>query len=240
MIRLALSCFAVLFSTPRCEEHLNPDRLSALYAKIDSEGDGKVSLDDLLQFVKFTQEVGARKGVPGLIAHLDKDGNGMLDLKEITKDLDEAEQSPRVEELKKLETQKFKLADVDGDGYLTSDEAIFMFHNELHDGINDLTVQDQHKLHDSNGDGKLSVEEIFGATKDEEKEKKLDKDGDGFITHKEFKDYLSGQHHTEDEMKAFLVAADADLDGYITERELPRALDEHEHHFHEWVRHHDL
>merc|ERR1712110_355500 len=84
------------------------------------------------------------------------------------------------------------------------------------------------KQKDKDGDGFLSMNELFELEGDAEQEEswpaeefvKVDRNGDGKIDVKELGPYESGRHHTEISFKALLEAMDTDGDGHVSADEM--------------------
>jgi len=161
-------------------------------AKLDKDGDGKVSKDEY-------------RGPDEMFVKLDADGDGALSA-------DEARQMGRImNELtwEKVDRQAmFKAIDADGDGVVTQDEFMAASLAEI---VSKAQQQARKSLYggaarsgrekgkrgdpisrlDKDGDGKLSKDEL--PEKMQGKFDRLDKDGDGFVTADEMKGARGGR-----------------------------------------------
>merc|ERR1711920_1210062 len=117
-----------------------------------------------------------------------------------------------LEQRKKIETQKFSAADVNGDGFLDSHELPALFYPETHDAVLRVTVAETLRQKDLNKDGKLTPREFWeadeadgdeGELSEEENSDfgKLDTDGDGTLNMQELSMWESGRFHTIEAMK---------------------------------------
>ena len=155
-------------------------------AKLDTDGDGKVSKDEY-------------RGPDEAFVRLDADGDGFVGA-------EEARQTGKV--LNELTWEKvdrqgmFKAIDADGDGVVTQDEfmgaslaevvgkamqeaKMAMYGKRARAGGEKRKKGDFLSRLDKDGDGKLSKDEF--PEKMQQRFERLDKDGDGFVTAEEMK-----------------------------------------------------
>ena len=146
------------------------EQLHRMHDKIDKDKDGKVSVAEVVNFATYMNHVITGKEVSAMLVDLDKDDDGKLSWQEHLDDLHHFHQPPddADEEAKKeMETriafdkQKFQAADVDKDGFLSAEEAVFFFLPETHPNVLDVVVHDVMKNKDKDGDGYLSPEEMW-------------------------------------------------------------------------------
>lgn len=243
------------------EEAMSPEQLRALHAKFDQNGDGKVSLSEVLDFARHMSKAIAGKDVSAILEEIDTDKDGKLSLQEHLNDLhqqadggDEAEMK-ELESRKVVETAKFKAADVDKDQVLSAHEVASLFYPEPNPAVLEVVVQDTMKMKDKDGDGVLSAKEFweFGEEDGEEQLseeemqdfQKLDKDGNGVLNMEELRAWESGLFHTEAAMIKLIQIADKDGDMQATAEELENAREElansdAQYHLIEWAEHHEL
>merc|ERR1712232_496178 len=135
------------------------------------------------------------------------------------------------------ETDKFNAADTNGDGVLEGDEVPGVFFPETNDGVLEILARATLKEKDTNKDGKLTAKEFWEgdvatdqdlSISDEEHEdfRKLDTDGDGFISLQELKHWESGAYHTSEALKRLYIIADKDKDNHVTLEEMTKAKEE--------------
>lgn len=249
------------------EETISKDKLRALHAKFDKNGDGKVSLAEVLEFADHQAHAIAGRDVKTILEEIDADKDGKLSLQEHLNDIhrDEPETEEERKELelqKKLETEKFMAADADKDQKLDIKEVVSLFFPETNAAVLSVVVKDTMKARDKDGDGVLSFKEFSeepdeeGITVegDEEKAqhedelkdfKNLDKDGDGVLNLEELKAWESGVFQTEAAMLRLIQTAYKDGDMQATAEELENAREElastdvHDH-LMEWAESHEL
>jgi len=237
------------------------EQMRKLHGKMDANADGKVAMAEALDFAKTIRKVIVRRDVSTILDELDSDRDGRLDLKELLKDLEiwlhEAEEGDKEPQVRKeLEIAKFKVADANGDGFLTDEELAPVFYPETHEGVLAIAAGHTHKRKDVDGNGQLSPVEFWegdgvdgsdvAISKDEEADfAKLDKDGSGSLSIEELKIWEGGSFHLEDAMRKFFDIADKDHDLHVTADEFANARDaligsDAQYHFMEWTEHHEL
>jgi len=252
------------------EQTISKEKLRYLHSKFDKNGDGKVSLAEVLEFANHMTAAAAGKDVSSILEEVDANKDGKLSLKEHLDDLHqnsppETEEDQKELELqKKLETEKFMAADTDKDQMLDVKEVAALFFPETNAAVLTVVVKDTMRHRDKDGDGKLSFEEFSeqdpsdeeGITVESEEDrhfaeeerkdfKNLDKDGDGFLNLEELRAWESGVFHTEAAMLRLIQTADKDGDMQATAEELENAREELastdvHDHLMEWADSHEL
>jgi len=234
------------------DEHISSEQIRALHKKIDASADGKVSLEEMLQFAKLARRDIAAKDATHVIEEMDTDKDGKLSVDELVdgtfghdmpEDVDVPKstdpgilaQEENLKNDKELERQKFKLADKNGDGFLDKDELPHALFPELHEGVSHLTASDAVKSKDKNGDGELSPDEFWEYEdvdakdlQEQEAERKaefekLDLDKNGKLSVKEYTPWYAGSYHTDEAMRHLFEIADEDGDHHLTALELDNA-----------------
>lgn len=243
------------------QDALSSETIRGVHGKIDANGNGKVSLEEIMTFSDQMRKVIAAKDIGTLLEEMDIDKDGKLSLDELMKDMeqwgdgDEEDQKDK-EERMAVEKLKFKVADSDGDGFLSNTELPALFYPETHDGVLDITAKSALKSKDRNGDGKLTSKEFWEGdvvdgedleiSEEEQADfKHLDKNGDGFLDLQEIKAWESGRFHTEQAMKKMFELADKDSDMHLSADELDKAREQiagtdAQYHLMEWAEHHEL
>lgn len=244
------------------EDSLTADQLRRMHGKFDQNGDGKVSLQEVMAFSASIGKSIAGKDIGAILEEIDTNKDGSLGLEEHLNDIhnqadggDEAEMK-ELEHRKGVETAKFKAADLNNDGALDKTELPSLFYPETHEGVLSVTVSETMRQKDGNKDGKLSPKEFWesdqmdGDDSDLSQEEKadfarLDTDGDGSLSENELRAWESGRFHTEDAMKKLFDVADKDNDMHITADEIAGARDQiaasdAQYHLIEWAEHHEL
>jgi len=244
------------------EDTLTADQLRKLHAKFDGNGDGRVSLSEVMAFAENVGKAIAGKDIGAILEEIDTSKDGKLSLDEHINDIhnqadggDEAEMK-ELEHRKGVETAKFKAADTNRDGFLDKTELPALFYPETHEGVLDVTVAETMRQKDLNHDGKLTPKEFWESDQmdgddadlsDEEKADfaRLDTNGDGALDQRELRSWESGRFHTEDAIKKLFDASDKDSDLHLTADELAQARDQiaasdAQYHLIEWAEHHEL
>lgn len=247
------------------EELLTVEQLRGLHTHFDENKDGKVSFQEIIHYSKKIAKAIAFKDMPTILEELDSSKDGKLSLQEHLEDIqtnqvmavgnkDEADKE--MERHKTLESKKFAAADSNGDQALDATELSALLYPETHESVLALVAEETLRFKDTDGDGKLSVQEFWeavdsdgdgGELSDEEKEDfaKLDANGDGFLNLDELRVWESGVFHTESAMKSLFEIADKDSDMHVTADELVSARErigagEAQYHLMEWAEHHEL
>eukprot|EP00930_Biecheleria_cincta_P025340 TRINITY_DN1805_c0_g1_i2.p1 TRINITY_DN1805_c0_g1~~TRINITY_DN1805_c0_g1_i2.p1 ORF type:complete len:267 (-),score=94.39 TRINITY_DN1805_c0_g1_i2:42-842(-) len=244
------------------EDMLTPEQFVKVHGLADANKDGKLSMQELLDFSQKTRSIAFGKDINTVLTEMDENKDGKLSFDELQasdpggSDQMEGEEKKEEEKRMALEKMKFEAADLDRDGLLTTDELVGLFYPEQNNEVLKIISQDTLSLKDTDKDGHLSPSEFWegdiatdeaGKIADEElKEfKLLDKDGDGRMNVEELMHWESGHHHTKAAMDQLLATADKNSDGHLTTEELTGARDELAgtdagYHFLEWAEHHEL
>lgn len=242
------------------EDTLSGDQMRSLHKNFDANGDGKVSLSEIMHFSDRMRKEIAGKDIGTVMEEMDTDKDGKLSWEELLKDMNqwaEGEEERAVHEERILtEREKFQTADVNGDGFLDIKELPALFYPETHEGVLALAAKHALKQKDSNGDGRLTPKEFWEgdavegeelAISEEEQADfaKLDKNKDGYLDLEELKAWESGKFHTEQAMQKLFEIADRDGDMHVTADELDAAKEQiagsdAQYHLMEWAEHHEL
>eukprot|EP00437_Effrenium_voratum_P010789 CAMPEP_0181440938 /NCGR_PEP_ID=MMETSP1110-20121109/23240_1 /TAXON_ID=174948 /ORGANISM="Symbiodinium sp., Strain CCMP421" /LENGTH=271 /DNA_ID=CAMNT_0023564787 /DNA_START=61 /DNA_END=873 /DNA_ORIENTATION=- len=224
------------------EEAMTKEQLRALHAKFDQNGDGKVSLSEVLEFAGQMSKAIAGKDVSAILEEIDTDKDGKLSLSEHLNDIHQQadggdeEEIKEMEKRKNVETEKFRAADIDNDQALSPQEVASLFYPETNPAVLDVVVRDTMRMKDKDGNGVLTAKEFweFGEEDGEEQLseeevqdfEKLDKDGNGVLDLDELRKWESGLFHTEAAMIRLIQLADKDGDMQATAEELENAREE--------------
>jgi len=242
------------------EQAMTKEQLKDIHAKIDSNSDGKISLHEAMEYSAKMSKIFAGKDMASLLQELDTDTDGKLSLQEHLDEIGamseeaDADELMAMEQRKILQTDKFKAADSNSDGFLEPQEMSGLFFPETHPGVLEVAVRETMRLKDRDADGKLSTKEFWEIeegddvqlTEEELKEfNDLDKDKSGSLDLNELKAYESGLSETENSLMKLLEVCDKDGDKQCTLQELEssrEALTSTEAHLQllEWSQGHEL
>ena len=106
----------------RTEEESSSDKDTEMFSKIDTNGDGTVSSDELATFKAQGPEGGPT--TEEMLSQLDTDGSGDVSQSEFTSGMEQMRQNRRTEEESSSDkdTEMFSKIDTNGDGTVSSDE----------------------------------------------------------------------------------------------------------------------
>merc|ERR1712187_34317 len=178
----------------------------------------------------------AAKDLDTIFASIDTDKDGKISLEERLKDLtgSSEDEDEEVKKLGDVEKIRFKTADLDGDGFLNTEEASRLFNPD--NNVLGLMAEASFKEWDADGNGEVSMEEFWSgvhvdleheASEEEKAEfKRLDADQNGVLNLAEVSNWESGIFHTEEAMKQMFALVDADKDNYVTADELSKAREQ--------------
>jgi len=254
------------------DEHVTSDQLTHLHFKMDENKDGKISKSEILDFSKATKLSQRDVLVEGAFQQIDEDADGRVSLSEhlasvvghpvpddveMPKDDLSDEDAKQLEKDKSVEAAKFKVADKDGDGFLSTVELQVMLHPLVHPEIMHIVASSTFEGMDKDGDGVLTSDELsdyaphsFSEDGEEDERSKgdfakLDLDGNGKLNLAELKPWVSEEFHTAEAVHELFQLADEDKDEHITPGELQNARlhlgnTQIVDHFADWAMHHEL
>jgi len=242
-----------------------PETLHKLHKMIDTDGDGKMSLDEILDFERSTGRAISLRDVGSVIEMTDTSKDGKLSLEEYLRHLrgeednEDEEEKDRLEQQMEVETAKFIAADGDRDGFLEESELGYLLYPETHDEVLSIAAKDSMRQKDADDNGMLSFEEFYAhdvpegeegppehqVDEDQVQFSKLDRNGDGHIDLEEFKAWEAGSFHAQESMRTLVNISDRDGDGHVTAEELAGSREhladsEAMHHLTAWIEHHEL
>jgi Ca2+-binding EF-hand superfamily protein len=211
---------------------MTAEQMRTLHKKIDTDGNGKVSILEITNFAEKMRRAIAKRELDTIIAAMDADKDGKLSLAEF---LGSRVSGPDAAEAREAKTRDFQSVDADSDGLVDADELPALFHHYTNEKVENMLTTVAMKDKDLDNDGSLSIEEFYDNTRSEPGAalhlspservtfKKLDKDGNGKLTQEELRPWESGSFSTAEAMKQLIKGADVDGDQQITADELVRA-----------------
>ncbi|KAN0004147.1 hypothetical protein ACTFIZ_010302 [Dictyostelium cf. discoideum] len=134
--------------------------------KFDSNGDGNITFDEVVKRLKETGSKDPLRAASSMFIALDKDKNGIIELKEVEAHKAELGAKKLQKAITNMCNNFLKDYDTNGDGNISWDEACDYVNKNNPDAIAPLMI----------------VENFFS---------ELDKDNDKVITKKEIKEYVS-------------------------------------------------
>ncbi|OAF70592.1 Splicing factor Prp8 [Intoshia linei] len=162
------------------EEELSEIREA--FALFDKDGDGSITVKELGIVMHALGQKPSEEELITMVAEVDVDGNGEIDIEEFTYMLAKImQQADSDKEIK----DAFLLFDRDGDGYLNAKELKYVM-NKLGDKITDEEADQMVKQADLDGDGKISFDDIQKEDMPPEHVRKIIKDH-GDLTSRKFR-----------------------------------------------------
>lgn len=229
------------------------ERLAKIVDKIDRDSDGFVTLDELKDWIDYSQKKYINDDVtrqwqannPENLEKLPWENYrtmvyGFMD------NMDQAEleedDGTSYSDMLNRDKRRWDTADLDKDGSLSFDEYKFFLHPEEADHMRMMVVQETMEDIDIDKDGKISLEEYIGDMflEDEDSEEPAwvsnekeqfssfrDKDGDGYMNEEEVKAWIipPDYDHSSAEAKHLVYEADSDQDEKLTKNEILNKYD---------------
>jgi len=194
------------FDVPEPEERLlTPEQLLKFHAKMDADADGKLSLDEVLQFAHDNRKSAAAIDGKALMKTMDTDKDGQINLDELELGLAAYFYPKLHEDILQIVTQRtLENKDLDKDGLITIDE----FWNGV-------------EVPGMNPSGSHSVDELHLFNK-------LDTDGSGSINMNELRVWESWHIDFAGAIENFMQLADTNKDQHVTIEELQAAIEKEE------------
>jgi len=234
-------------------DELTPDqskeKLGKLFHKVDADGDGQVTEDELKKWIQHTQNRYIREDSDKQMKQNDMDKDGHVSWDEYKKStygfLDENEsEKEHYADMLSRDEKRFKLADKEGDMKLKIEEFSAFLHPESHEHMKSIVVNETLEDIDKDKDGSISLEEYLGDLWPEEDRKKgeepdwvktereqftefRDKNKDGKMDADEVKDWIlpPDYDHVSSEAKHLVSESDGDGDGKISKEEMVEKYD---------------
>ncbi|KAF2905300.1 hypothetical protein ILUMI_00874 [Ignelater luminosus] len=230
-------------------------RLGIMVDKIDHNKDGVINLEELKDWIRYTQKRYINEDVERQWKQHNSDSSqdtiswadykkmvyGFLDNMDAN-DANKDDEGFSYKNMLKRDRRRWSAADSNGDDLLTKEEFGAFLHPEETEHMRDIVVLETMEDIDKDSDGKISVTEYIGdmyrAEEDEvepdwvknEREQfstYRDKDGDGFMDTEEVKNWILPPDfdHAEAEARHLIYEADSDADQKLTKDEILNKYD---------------
>jgi len=205
----------------------DPQRMmEAMHKKMDIDGDGRLSLYEVMEFYRLNIKVMAANASADRMEVYDTNKDGQLSFEEMTVDYEDIDTNRLSDHEKKiLETEKqhlkdrFEAADTNKDGKLDKNELGQIDWPQASPDVLKALAQTSVKRKDQDGDGKLDPKEFFSGLEKNARWKRfaqLDVDGDGKLSEEELYVKESSEHHILSAFKALFADADTDKDSHLS------------------------
>jgi len=225
-------------------DELSPEeskkQLGKLFHKVDKDGNGLVTLEEMKFWIKYTQERYVRDDANNQFGSSDADKDGKVSWAE-WKNVTYGPEEDDAEEVKKLvekDEKRFNKADKNGDKSLDKDEFVPFMHPENDPDMKSVVVEETLADIDKDHDGKISIDEYIGdlwpeeerggeepewlKTEREQFTAHRDKDKNGFMDKEEVADWIMPDDfdHIDSEASHLVSESDTDKDGSISKEEM--------------------
>jgi len=238
---------------------LNKSKMEAMHKKMDIDGDGRVSLKEVIDFNELIfKDMAAKESANMESQGYDTNKDGKVSFEEIMNIFQDDSDTSRLsdddkkvhEEQKRREEQnskeRFEAADTNKDGQLDKNEFGHFDHPQASPDVLKALVKARVKRKDLDGDGKLDSKEYFAAEGvDKVFFSKIDVDGDGKLSEEELYMQETKENHVLSAFKALLADADTDKDSHLSLDEFHKHMPltsklEAAGYIHEWMFHHEI
>jgi len=238
-------------------EELTPEeskeRLGKLFHKVDKDGDGKVTEDELKDWIKFTQKKYVWDDSEKQMKQSDENKDGFITWTEYKNTTygfmdEEKDEDPEAassyKDMVARDQRRFNKADKNTDGKLNADEFTGFLHPESDDDMKGIVVEETLEDIDKDKDGKISLDEYLGDLWPEEERQAgaepdwvksereqfnefRDTNKDGFMDKDETAHWIMPDDfdHVTSEAKHLISESDADNDGKVTKEEMVEKFD---------------
>ncbi|ELU08024.1 hypothetical protein CAPTEDRAFT_149313 [Capitella teleta] len=231
-------------------DQLSPEeskrKLGLIYDKMDKDADGKVTEEELRNWIRHVQnryiwsdterQWNDHDPQDDKLSWQDykKRTYGFMDEKE--------EESYNYVDMVRRDERRWNRADGDRDGHLTKEEFADFLHPEEAERMRDIVIDETLEDIDKDKDGKISLDEYIGDmwpnydkgdepdwVKNERDQFATfrDKNKDGVMDREEVQDWIlpADYDHSEAEAKHLIFESDADRDGVLTREEVLEKYD---------------
>ncbi|XP_061174316.1 calumenin-like isoform X3 [Saccostrea echinata] len=219
------------------------ERLGIIVGKIDKDGDGKITEQELRDWIQYVQKRYIITDTDRMWKDHDVESD-KLSWSSYKKRTYGSEDDPTDEDsstfsykdMIERDERRWKAADKDGDGYLNKEEFADFLHPEEAEHMRDIVVKETMEDIDKDKDGFISLEEYIGdmwPDKNEEEPdwvkteretfaSQRDKNGDGKMDLDEVKNWIipPDYDHSEAEAKHLISESDSNKDGKLSKEEI--------------------
>lgn len=220
--------------TDQVNKDKEKDKLRLVFPVIDTNGDGQISVQELASRTEMSMKAFYRQEAATRSKELDTNGDGKVTWEEYA---NEAENSGAfTEQQRKRDKRRFSFADLNKNGWLSSDELLSVFHPEENPHMFAIIVEEFMVFTDSDRDGYLSFDEYKVTTVDsgetnlrsvDKSFKRLDNDQDGRLDKDETKLWLSAIStisQAKNQAQRQVKMADDNKDGVLSQEEMLRHI----------------
>ncbi|XP_031420475.1 calumenin-B isoform X2 [Clupea harengus] len=201
------------------------ERLGMMVERMDEDGDGFVSVEEMRTWIKHAQKRWIYQ-----------------DVDRQWQDEQDPEDGFSYRQMMTRDERRFKMADKDGDLKADKEEFTAFLHPEEYDYMKDIVVIETMEDIDKNGDGFIDLNEYIGdmynrdgdgtepewvRTERQQFTEFRDKNKDGRMDREETRDWIlpSDYDHAEAEAKHLVYESDSDQDGRLTKEEIVQKYD---------------
>ncbi|XP_011434992.2 calumenin isoform X2 [Magallana gigas] len=219
------------------------DRLGIIVGKIDKDGDGQVTEQELKDWIQYVQKRYIVTDTDRMWKDHSIEGDKLswsaYKQRTYGSDDDPNEEDSSTFSYKDMiqrDERRWKTADKDNDGFLTKEEFADFLHPEEAEHMRDIVVKETMEDIDKDKDGFISLEEYIGdmwPDKNEEEPEWVkteretfktvrDKNGDGKMDLEEVKNWIMppDYDHSEAETRHLIHESDSDKDGKLSRDEI--------------------
>jgi len=231
-------------------EELTPEqskeRLGKLFHKVDKSGDGKVTEEELKEWIKFTQKRYVWEDAEKQMKHSDQNKDGEVSWEEyknttygFMEDEESSDGASSYKDMVNRDKRRFDKADKDKKSSLNAEQFTAFLHPESDDDMKGIVIEETMEDIDKDKDGKISLDEYIGdlwpeeerakgeepdwvKTEREQFEQYRDTNKDGFMDKAETGQWIMPDDfdHVSSEAKHLISESDVDNDGQVTKEEM--------------------